>query len=74
MKKHIRSQQYAGRARKRFCKGTRFEAPIDLVLSGQRTLEDWVGVLSEERELEIEKNAAKTELNRNKMYWMLTKP
>ena len=47
---------------------------MDLILSGQRTLEDWVEVLSEEREVEIEKNAAKTEMNRNKLSWMLTNP
>ena len=67
-------KRYAQRARKRFCKDTRFQAPVDLILSGQRTLEDWVEVLSEEREVEIEKNAAKTEMNRNKMSWMLTNP
>ena len=52
MSKHNRSQKYAGRARRRFCKGTRFNAPVDLILSGQRTLEEWVAVLNEERELE----------------------
>ena len=36
-------------ARKRFCDGKRV-APIDLVLSGQRSLEEWVELLHEERE------------------------
>ena len=46
------SKKYAGRARRRFCKNTRFTAPVDLILSGKRTLEEWVAVLNEERELE----------------------
>jgi hypothetical protein len=52
--KSCRSQKllYAERARKRFCKGTCFIAPVDLVLSGQRTLEDWTAVLEKERELD----------------------
>ena len=44
-----RASSYAMQARKRFCAGKRV-APIDLVLSGQRSLEEWVELLHEERE------------------------
>ena len=44
-----RASSYAMQARKRFCEGRRI-APIELVLSGQRSLEDWVELLHEERE------------------------
>ncbi|NJK45539.1 MAG: hypothetical protein HC933_15830 [Pleurocapsa sp. SU_196_0] len=44
-----RASNYAVRARRIFCAGKRV-APIDLVLSGQRTLEEWVAILGEERE------------------------
>ncbi len=50
--KHRQHLKYAQRARKRFCKGTCFVAPVDLVLTGKRTLEEWAAILSEERELE----------------------
>jgi hypothetical protein len=48
----LRNHKYAQRARKRFCKGTCFVAPVDLVLTGKRSLEEWAAILSEERELE----------------------
>jgi hypothetical protein len=54
--KHQTSDQYAKRARRRFCKGTCFVAPVDLVLTGQRTLEEWAAILSEERDLEQSKH------------------
>jgi fatty acid-binding protein DegV len=44
-----RASNYAVRARRRFCENRRV-APIDLVLSGKRSLEDWVEILNEERE------------------------
>ncbi len=50
--RHSSKSKYAHRARLRFCKNTRYSAPIDLILTGKRSLEDWVAVLSEERELE----------------------
>ncbi len=53
--KHQTNDQYAKRARRRFCKGTCFVAPVDLVLSGKRTLEEWTAILSEERDLEQRK-------------------
>jgi hypothetical protein len=43
-----RPRDYARRARRRFCAGSR-KAPIELVLSGQRTLEEWIETLSQER-------------------------
>jgi hypothetical protein len=54
---HFRNHKYAKRARKRFCKGTCFVAPVDLVLTGRRTLEEWAAILSEERELEQRKQS-----------------
>jgi hypothetical protein len=47
--KHHRLPDYAKRARRRFCAGTRGKTPAELVLSGQRTLEEWVEVLEQER-------------------------
>ena len=43
-----RFMDYAKRARSRFCAGSR-KAPIELVLSGKRSLEEWVEVLDQER-------------------------
>jgi hypothetical protein len=54
MKRQI-NDQYAKRARKRFCKGTCFVAPVDLVLTGKCTLEEWADILREERDLEQRK-------------------
>jgi hypothetical protein len=54
--KHQTSYQYAKRARRRFCKGTCFVAPVDLVLTGKRSLEEWAAVLSQERDLEQSKH------------------
>jgi hypothetical protein len=48
--RNSKKSKYAQHARKRFCKGTGYNAPIDLVLNGLRTLEEWTEVLSEERE------------------------
>jgi hypothetical protein len=44
-----RLPDYAKRARRRFCAGTRGATPADLVLSGRRTLEEWVEILEQER-------------------------
>ena len=57
MMKNRKHPQYAKRARRRFCKGTCFVAPVDLVLTGKRTLEDWATLLAEERELAMQANA-----------------
>jgi hypothetical protein len=43
---------YMTRAKRRFLEGTRFRAPIDAVLAGVRTLENWATILEEEREWE----------------------
>jgi hypothetical protein len=50
----LKNHQYAQRARRRFCKGTCFVAPVDLVLTGKRTLEEWARVLAEERDLALQ--------------------
>jgi hypothetical protein len=47
--KHHRLPDYAKRARRRFCAGERCKTPAELVLSGKRTLEEWVEVLRQER-------------------------
>jgi hypothetical protein len=44
-----RASNYAVRARRRFCDGKRV-APIELVLSGKRSIEKWVETLNQERE------------------------
>jgi hypothetical protein len=48
---NLKNHKYAERARRRFCKGTCFVAPVDLVLTGKRTLEEWANMLAEERDL-----------------------
>jgi hypothetical protein len=50
MMKRKSNYKYAKRARRLFCKGTGFRAPVDLVLSGKRTLEEWTAVLAGERD------------------------
>ena len=50
--KRERVPEYVRRARKRFLVGLWHRAPIDAVLAGKRTLEEWTDLLSEERELE----------------------
>ena len=44
-----RLPDYAKRARRRFCAGTRGKTPAEIVLSGQRSLEEWVEILQQER-------------------------
>lgn len=48
---------YITRAKKRFLQGTSFRVPVEAVSRGRRTLEQWVEILNEERDLEILKNA-----------------
>jgi hypothetical protein len=57
--KYKNDYKYAKRARKLFCKGTGFITPIDVVLSGKRTLEDWAAVLAQERDLYLYSRALK---------------
>jgi hypothetical protein len=54
-----RRKCYMTRAKRRFLEGTRFRAPIDAVLAGARTLEEWTLVLAEEREAETESQRLK---------------
>ena len=54
-----RASNYAVRARRRFCDGKRV-APMELVLSGKRSLEEWVETLNQERE-RFRATRAKTE-------------
>ena len=54
-----RASSYAMQARKRFCQGRRI-APIDLVLSGQHSVEEWVELLNEERERHAQRNRTPT--------------
>lgn len=58
--KRQNNKKYAQRARKLFCQGTCFNAPVALVLSGKRTLEEWADVLAQERELSKREHAFKT--------------
>jgi hypothetical protein len=48
----MRRLSYFKRASRRFLQGTRHRTPAEAVEAGTRTLEQWVTVLSEERELE----------------------
>jgi hypothetical protein len=48
----MRRLSYFKRASRRFLHGTRHRTPAEAVEAGTRTLEQWVNVLSEERELE----------------------
>ena len=48
----MRRLSYFKRASRRFLTGTRHRTPAEAVEAGSRTLEQWVNVLSEERELE----------------------
>jgi hypothetical protein len=48
----MRRLSYYKRASRRFLQGTRHRTPAEAVEAGSRTLEEWVTLLSEERELE----------------------
>jgi hypothetical protein len=48
-----RLPEYLRRAKKRFLEGLWYSAPVDAVLAGKRTLEQWTDIVSEERELEM---------------------
>jgi hypothetical protein len=48
----MRRLSYFKRASRRFLQGTRHRTPAEAVEAGTRTLEQWVSLLSEERELE----------------------
>jgi hypothetical protein len=48
----MRRLSYLKRASRRFLNGTAHRTPFDAVEAGSRTLEQWVNLLSDERELE----------------------
>jgi hypothetical protein len=48
----VRRLSYFQRASRQFLNGTRHRTPAEAVEAGSRTLEQWVNLLSEERELE----------------------
>jgi hypothetical protein len=48
---------YITRAKKRFLEGTSYRVPVEAVTRGRRTLEQWVEILNEERDLENLKHA-----------------
>jgi hypothetical protein len=52
MEEPMRRLSYYKRASRRFLQGTRHRTPAEAVEAGTRTLEQWVTLLSEERELE----------------------
>ena len=43
---------YLKRAKKRFLQGVWYASPVEAVLAGKRTLEDWVDLVAFERDLE----------------------
>jgi hypothetical protein len=49
--KRERIPDYVRRAKRRFLQGLWHRTPIDAVLAGKRTLEQWTDLLNEEREL-----------------------
>ena len=48
----MRRTSYLKRAAKRFLDGTRMKTPVEAVEAGVCSLQDWVRVLAEEREVE----------------------
>jgi hypothetical protein len=48
----MRRTSYLKRAAKRFLDGTRMKTPVEAVEAGVCSLQDWVRVLAEEREIE----------------------
>ena len=52
MKYTISSKHHAERARQAFTRGFPSRSPIDLVESGQRTLTEWLRILTDQRNLE----------------------
>jgi hypothetical protein len=48
----MRRTSYLKRAAKRFLEGTRMKTPVEAVEAGVCSLQDWVRVLAEEREIE----------------------
>lgn len=49
-----RVPDYLKRAKKRFLQGLWYASPVDAVLAGKRTLEDWVDIVALERDFEMQ--------------------
>ena len=49
---NVKRQRYLACATRRLLDGTRHRIPVEAVAAGVRTLEVWVSILDEERELE----------------------
>ena len=49
-----RIPDYLKRAKKRFLQGLWCASPVEAVLAGKRTLEDWVEVVALERDVEMQ--------------------
>jgi hypothetical protein len=49
-----RLPDYLKRAKKRFLQGLWHTSPVDAVLAGKRTLEEWVDIVAEEHDLEMQ--------------------
>ncbi len=47
-----RLPDYLKRAKKRFLQGLWHASPVEAVLAGKRTLEEWVDIVAEEHDLE----------------------
>jgi hypothetical protein len=48
-----RMPDYLKRAKKRFLQGLWYASPVEAVLAGKRTLEEWVEVVTLERDFEM---------------------
>jgi hypothetical protein len=49
-----RMPAYLKRAKKRFLQGLWYASPVDAVLAGKRTLEEWVDIVAFEHDLEMQ--------------------
>lgn len=49
---------YITRAKRRFLEGMSYRVPVEAVTRGRRTVEQWVEILNQERDLEMLKGAA----------------
>jgi hypothetical protein len=49
-----RMPDYLKRAKKRFLQGLWHTSPVDAVLAGKRTLEEWVDIVAQEHDLEMQ--------------------
>jgi hypothetical protein len=61
MMRKIRLPHCLKRAKKRFLQGLWYSAPVDAVLAGKRTLEQWVEVVAFERDLEVQEKSERSD-------------